>query len=69
MAHGQGQGVLRQIVRQVERMVIVAALDGTGGNQVQAARLLGINRNTLAVKVIDHDLDGKTRSGRLNRRR
>ncbi len=69
MAHGQVRGLLREIVRQVERMVITAALDGADGNQAKASRVLGINRNTLAVKVIDHGLDGKTRSGRSPRRR
>ncbi len=69
MAHGQAHDLLREIVRQVERMVITAALDGSDGNQAKASRVLGINRNTLAVKVIDHGLDSKTRSGRSPRRR
>lgn len=41
----------RTIVRQVERALVDEALDQTGGNQVKAARMLGISRNTLRKRV------------------
>ena len=36
-----------EIQAMVERAVFGRALEITGGNQLQAARLLGVNRNTL----------------------
>ena len=35
----------------VERLLIKSALEKTGGNQVQAAKLLGISRNTLRKRT------------------
>jgi len=40
-----------KIIPSVERELIIAALAETGGNQVQAARLLGITRATLRKRV------------------
>ncbi len=42
---------LRELVTRVERRVIDAALARTRGNQLRAAALLGINRNTLRKKI------------------
>ena len=39
--------VRREILALVERAVFARVLVVTGGNQLQAARLLGMNRNTL----------------------
>jgi len=39
--------VYRDVVALVERPLIEHALRLTGGNQLRAARLLGLNRNTL----------------------
>lgn len=36
---------------QVEALLIQAAMEETGGNQVQAAKLLGLNRNTLYSRL------------------
>lgn len=41
----------RSIISEVEQMLITKALDLCGGNQVQAANLLGINRMTLRKKL------------------
>jgi two-component system nitrogen regulation response regulator GlnG len=40
-------------VRRLERAVITLALERSGGNQIQAARQLGINRNTLRKKIAE----------------
>jgi len=39
------------ILEVVEKPMIEAALERTDGNQFKAARLLGINRNTLHAKI------------------
>jgi len=39
--------VYREAVAVIERPLLAHALAITGGNQLQAARLLGMNRNTL----------------------
>lgn len=39
--------VRKEILRLVERAVFARVLAVTGGNQLRAARLLGMNRNTL----------------------
>ena len=41
----------------VEKPLLRAALRETGGNQVRAAQILGINRNTLRKKLIEHGID------------
>ncbi len=41
----------RRVLERVERPLILAALERTGGNQLKAAVLLGINRNTLRKKI------------------
>jgi two-component system nitrogen regulation response regulator GlnG len=50
-------GVYDRLLAEVERPLIAACLDATGGNQLKAARLLGINRNTLRKKLTDLELD------------
>ena len=44
-------GLYRRIIRQVEMPLITAALAATRGNQIRAAELLGLNRNTLREKI------------------
>ena len=48
-----GDDVYRHLLERVERPLIEAALLRTDGNQIRAARLLGINRNTLRKKIAD----------------
>ena len=45
-----------EVLATVERMLIVRALEETKGNQIRAARLLGINRNTLRSRMVRHGL-------------
>jgi two-component system nitrogen regulation response regulator GlnG len=45
------------MVGLVEKPLLRAVLRETGGNQVRAAQILGINRNTLRKKLTEHDID------------
>ncbi|MHC4180289.1 MAG: helix-turn-helix domain-containing protein, partial [Planctomycetota bacterium] len=49
-------GLYDRIVREVERPLIELSLGATRGNQVQTAKLLGMNRNTLRKKIRDLDI-------------
>jgi two-component system nitrogen regulation response regulator GlnG len=40
-----------QVMSEVERPLIGLCLERCKGNQLKAARILGINRNTLAKKI------------------
>ncbi len=40
-----------QVISQVERPLVELVLEQTRGNQLQAAKVLGINRNTLRKKI------------------
>jgi DNA-binding NtrC family response regulator len=42
------------VLSEVEKALITIVLKETGGNQVKAARTLGINRNTLRAKVKEY---------------
>ena len=53
-AHGDGlpsAGLYDRVVREVERPLISLTLRATRGNQVKAADVLGLNRNTLRKKI------------------
>ena len=46
-------GLHGRVVREVEYPLIIATLEITRGNQVKAADILGLNRNTLRKKIKD----------------
>ena len=46
-------GLYHRILREVEYPLLTAALAATRGNQIRAADLLGVNRNTLRKKIRD----------------
>ena len=46
-------GLYERVIREIERPLISQALSATAGNQLQAARMLGLNRNTLRKKIRD----------------
>jgi two-component system nitrogen regulation response regulator GlnG len=49
-------GLYDRIIREVEIPLINASLVATRGNQIRAAELLGLNRNTLRARVRDLDI-------------
>ncbi|WP_131196280.1 nitrogen regulation protein NR(I) [Lichenihabitans psoromatis] len=49
-------GLYHRILRELEVPLISAALAATRGNQIKAAELLGLNRNTLRKKVRELDI-------------
>ena len=51
------------MVGLVEKPLLRAVLRETGGNQVRAAQILGINRNTLRKKLTEHGIDPGTVEG------
>jgi len=50
-------GLYDRILQDVERPLISICLSATRGNQIRAAQLLGLNRNTLRKKIRDLGLD------------
>jgi two-component system, NtrC family, nitrogen regulation response regulator GlnG len=50
-------GLYHRILRDVEAPLIAAILAITRGNQIKAAEILGVNRNTLRKKVKELDLN------------
>jgi two-component system nitrogen regulation response regulator GlnG len=50
-------GLHGRIVREVERPLIAKVLAATRGNQLQAAAVLGLNRNTLRKKIRELDIE------------
>ncbi|HEX2055306.1 MAG TPA: helix-turn-helix domain-containing protein [Nitrospiraceae bacterium] len=53
MRNGSGRNLHPMLMSAVERPLIALALQETKGNQIQAAELLGLNRNTLRRKIQD----------------
>jgi two-component system nitrogen regulation response regulator GlnG len=59
-AHRPGlpsSGLYERVLREVERPLLGITLEATRGNQIKAAELLGINRNTLRKKIRELDIE------------
>ncbi|WP_298853590.1 helix-turn-helix domain-containing protein, partial [uncultured Sphingomonas sp.] len=59
-SHGDAlppDGLYERILAEIEPPLLRAAMAAARGNQLRAARLLGLNRNTLRKKLSDHDID------------
>jgi two-component system nitrogen regulation response regulator GlnG len=57
----EGQ-LYEHVLALVERPLLQAALERAGGNQLKAAQLLGINRNTLRKRMKELGISGKRES-------
>ncbi len=53
------QGLYDRVLEQMERPLITMTLSATRGNQVRAAEILGLNRNTLRKKIQDLGIRAK----------
>ncbi len=64
-AHGQGlpsSGLYGRILQEIERPLLSLTLAQCRGNQLRAAEILGLNRNTLRKKLRELGLDpGRSR--------
>lgn len=59
LAHKDGlpaAGLHDRVLQEVERPLITLSLAATRGNQIKAAHLLGLNRNTLRKKIRELDI-------------
>ncbi len=62
MKASSAKGLHVTLIQAVERPLIQHALHETNGNQVQAAQLLGMNRNTLRKKIVEYHIPVTRRS-------
>ena len=60
LRHHASANLYELIVGLVERPLLRAVLRETRGNQLRAAQILGINRNTLRKKLTEHGIDPET---------
>ncbi|MGC6534678.1 MAG: nitrogen regulation protein NR(I) [Parvibaculales bacterium] len=59
-SHGNGlppNGLYERVLREVELPLIELSLEATRGNQIKAAELLGLNRNTLRKKIQELNIE------------
>ena len=60
-------GLYDRLLVQVEKPLIQQTLRATGGNQIKAAEILGLNRNTLRKKMRLLGLDARVLRGAKRR--
>ena len=48
--------VYDMVIKSVERPMLEVVMERAGGNQTLASEILGINRNTLRKKLVEHRL-------------
>jgi two-component system nitrogen regulation response regulator GlnG len=53
------QNLYDDVIARVERPLLALVLEQAGGNQLKAAQMLGLNRNTLRKKLADLGLPAK----------
>lgn len=49
-------GIYDMVIQAVERPLLEVVMREADGNQVRASEMLGINRNTLRKKLLNHGL-------------
>ena len=57
IAENSGQNIYPNIFDRIEKFLIKRAMQETDNNQVQAAKLLGISRNTLRHRIRKYEID------------
>ncbi len=62
LEHPETEDLYRSMLERVERPLLETVLARTQGNQIRAAAILGINRNTLRKKIHDLAVDLPTRN-------
>jgi len=63
MALNQGtSAIMNHFQQQLEKTLIIKALQHTGGRRIDAAQLLGVGRNTLTRKIQELKLEEKSRA-------
>jgi DNA-binding protein Fis len=67
MRNGSARNLHPILISAVERPLITSALKETQGNQIQAAQLLGLNRNTLRKKIVELRIPMKRGRGKSAR--
>jgi two-component system nitrogen regulation response regulator GlnG len=61
-AEGEATNIYQRIQQRVERPLLEVVLERTRGNQIRAAAMLGINRNTLRKKIVELEIELPNRS-------
>ena len=59
-SHGDSlppDGIYLRVMKEIERPLIARSLQATRGNQIKAASLLGLNRNTLRKKIRELEIE------------
>jgi len=56
LCHLDNSNLYDTVIQEVEKALFILVLNETGNNQVRAARILGINRNTLSKKLKNYNL-------------
>jgi len=55
--NGENNGHLHELIMGgIEKPLVEIVLKETGGNQTQAANILGVNRNTLRKKITEYKI-------------
>ena len=55
--NGENNGHLHELIMGgIEKPLVEIVLKETGGNQTQAANILGVNRNTLRKKIVEYNI-------------
>ncbi len=60
-------GLYDRVIQEIEKPLLTITLDQCRGNQLRAAALLGINRNTLRKKISELGLAAGRKNGLKNR--
>jgi two-component system nitrogen regulation response regulator GlnG len=50
------EDLYEEVISRVERPLIELVLERTGNNQLKAAEILGLNRNTLRKKIAERNV-------------